>query len=263
MYCPYPVGFGRKPVYKNPKSVVDEIEYLNRAKGIEGFLFRNQSFTTNLEWAEEVCHQIMKRKLDISWFCEARADETSEHILSIMKKSGCKRIHYGVETGDPTLIKTAKPGLKLETVRRAFNLARRLGIWRHAQIILGLPGENRQSLLNTIFFVLSLEPDSITVNFATPYPGTELYRLGEKNGWIITHNWSRYSSFHIVMRTDQIDTDELCKAAEKIDKSFKRQQISRFFSFSHHPYSCSFLSKYSSGIVRANLRHDDRLRNNA
>jgi len=253
LYCPYPIGFGRKPIFKNPKSVVDEIEYLNRVKGIEGFLFRNQSFTLNLKWAEKVCQEILNRKLDVSWACEARVDEISEKILALMKKSGCKRIHYGVETGDPRLIKIAKPGVQLEKTRRAFNLAKRMGIWRHAHIILGLPGENRRSLVNTFKFLLNLEPDSTTLNFATPYPGTELYSMAEKNGWIITRDWSRYSSFHVVMRTNQLDPDELYKMAQKINKSLKKQQISRLFSLSHHPYSFSFLVNYIPRAILTNL----------
>jgi anaerobic magnesium-protoporphyrin IX monomethyl ester cyclase len=253
MYCPYPIGFGRKPVFKNAKSVVDEIEHLNRVKGVEGFLFRNQSFTLSLKWAEKVCQEILDRKLDVSWSCEARTDETSERILTLMKESGCKRIHYGVETGDPRLIKIAKPGVQLENTRRAFDLTKKMGIWRHAHIILGLPGENRQSFINTLKFLLTLEPDSTTVNFATPYPGTKLSNLAEKNGWILSRDWSGYSSFDVVMRTQKLDANELYEMAEKINRSLTKQQISRFFSFSHHPYSFSFLANYLPGVVLTNL----------
>lgn len=217
-YCPYPLGFGRKTVFKDPKSVVDEIEHLNQI-GVEYFDFRNQSFTLNQKWAKAVCREIIERKLEISWLSEARVDETSMEILSEMYSAGCKRINYGVETGDPSLIGVGKPGVLLQNTKDSFKAAREIGIWRHAHMILGLPGENRKTLEETFRFLLSIDPDSVTLNFATPYPGTKMYEVAERNNWIITHDWRYYSSFDVVMVPPNVNAEELYRMAWRIEKN--------------------------------------------
>lgn len=246
IYCPYPIGFGRKPCFKHPKSVVDEIEYLYHVKGIEGFLFRNQSFTLNAKWAKNVCQEILDRKLDISWFCEARVDEPTKEILALMQKSGCKRIHYGAETGDPELITTAKPGVRLENTFKTFYAAKKFGMWTHAHMILGLPGENKQTLMNTFKFLIKLDPDSVTFNFATPYPGTKLYNIAVRNNWIITYNWANYSSYNVVMRTNDLSTNDLYEAANKMKRHLKRQKILKLLS---NPFQASSLRLFISDLL--------------
>lgn len=225
-YCPYPIGFGRKTIFKNPKLVVDEIEHLNKI-GINYFAFRNQSFTLSLDWAKSICKEITERKLDVSWFCEARVDETSKEILMGMSNAGCKRVHYGVETGDPTLIKTAKPGAHLQNIRDSFKAAREIGIFRHAHVILGLPGESAQTMEKTLEFLLDLDPDSVTLNFATPYPGTELYETAKNSNWIITQNWKYYSSFDVVMAPPGLRPEDLYQMAKRIEKSLLAQKHAR------------------------------------
>jgi radical SAM superfamily enzyme YgiQ (UPF0313 family) len=228
-YCPYPVGFGRKTIFKHPKLVVDEIERLNLS-GINYFAFRNQSFTLNPNWAKDVCNEITARKLDVAWFCEARVDETSKETLTEMSKAGCKRVHYGVETGDPTLIKTAKPGAHLQNAKNSFRTAREIGIFRHAHVILGLPGENSQTLEKTSEFLLELDPDSVTLNFATPYPGTGLYEIAKSNNWMITKNWRYYSSFDVVMVPPSSRPEDLYRMARRIERSLLARKYAQNLS---------------------------------
>jgi radical SAM superfamily enzyme YgiQ (UPF0313 family) len=223
-YCPYPIGFGKQPIFNQPKSTVDDIEHLNQ-KDFEFFDFRNQSFTLNKKWAMDVCKEIMNRKLEISWFCEARVDETSKKILAEMYSSGCRRIQYGVETGDPALIGMAKPGAHLPNVQETFKAARELGIWRHAHMILGLLGENKKTLQTTLEFLLDIDPDSITLNFATPYPGTVMHEIAKKNNWLITSNWRNYSSFEVVMTTPDLSAEDLYEMSIRIEKALMAQKI--------------------------------------
>lgn len=258
-YCPYPIGFGRKPIFKHFKSVVDEIERLQQM-GIEGFLFRNQSFTLDQGWAKNICNEIINRKLDISWFCEARVDETSRIILALMHKSGCKKIDYGVETGDPTLIGTAKPGARLENTCRTFEAAKEIGIWRHAHMILGLPGENQKTLEGTLEYLLKLDPESVSLNFATPYPGTKMYEIAEKNNWIITHNWTYYSSFDVVMTPPNLNAEDLYKMAMRIEKSLLAQKAKYLLSKGLNMNTFKFVANYYLQIAITNLRFRNRIR---
>ena len=257
-YCPYPIGFGRKTIFKHPKSVVDEIEHLNQM-GVECFLFRNQSFTLNQKWAKDVCKEIINRKLDISWFCEARVDETSKFLLTEMHRAGCKRIHYGVETGDPTLIGIGKPGVHLQNTQESFDAAREIGIWRHAHMILGLPGENRKTLERTFKFLLNLDPDSVSLNFATPYPGTKMYEIAEKNNWIITRNWTYYSSFDVVMTPPSLSAEYLYKMAMRIEKSLLMQKAKQLLSNGLNMNTFKLVANHFMQITMTDLRFRNRI----
>ena len=224
IYCPYPLGFGKKWTHKSPNNIVDEIEHLC-ARGIRGFGFRDQSFPMNKTHATKVCKEIVSRRLDIAWACEARVDQVSKDLLELMKKSGCKRIHYGVETGDPILITQGKPGTNLETIRKAFRLTKQLDIWTTAHIILGWPDESFETLTNTYKFILEIDPDTVNWNVLTPYPGTSLYEMAEKNNMIITHDWSKYTSHTVVMKTKWLSANELQKAINNTMRDYSKQRM--------------------------------------
>jgi radical SAM superfamily enzyme YgiQ (UPF0313 family) len=225
IYCPYPVGFGRKWTYRSPEDVVDEMEYLHTVRNVKGFLLRDQSFTLNKRHATELCDEIVRRKLDLAWFCEARVNEVSRQLLEKMKKAGCKRIHYGVETGNPEILKIAKPGVNLETIRKAFRLTKEAGLWTQAHVILGWPDDNQKTIERTCKFLLDLNPDSISWNILTPYPGTKMYQLAQRDSLIVTHDWSNYTSHTIVMRNKQLDTIQLDAVIKNVIHELLKQEL--------------------------------------
>jgi anaerobic magnesium-protoporphyrin IX monomethyl ester cyclase len=223
-YCPYPLGFGNKWTHKTPDAIADEIENLT-SRGFEAFIFRDQSFPMNRSHATKVCNELIRRKLDIAWVCEARTDQVSKDILSLMKKSGCKRIHYGVETGDPNLMERAKPGIHLDTIRRAFRLTKELDLFTNAHMILGWPTESLQSLEKTRKFLLELDPDEINWNVLTPYPGTKIYEVALENNLILTHDWSKYTSHSVVMKTKNLSGNQLFAAKNRIIRDFTKRRM--------------------------------------
>jgi len=224
IYCPYPLGCGKKWTHKSSSAIISEIEYLY-ARKIKSFCFRDQSFPMDKKFTIEVCKEIIHRKLDIAWVSEARVDVVSKNLIELMTKSGCKRIHYGVETGDPTLIKIGKPGINLETTKRAFRLTKESGLWTNAHVILGWPDETLETLARTYRFLLEINPDSINWNFLTPYPGTKLYEMAKENNLILTHDWSNYTSHTVVMRTKELNGDQLQKAANKIIRDYSKHRV--------------------------------------
>ncbi len=223
-YCPYPLGFGTNWSYRSIEDVVTEVEYLNM-RGVQGFLFRDQSFLMNRKRAIKICEEIIRRKLDIAWFCEARVDHVSLDLLRIMKKAGCKQIHYGVETGDPELIKWAKPQTDLDVTKKAFRLTKELGLYTTAHVILGCPDESLETLEKTYRFILEIDPDSVNWNFLTPYPGTKLYEMAKETNLILTYDWSNYTSHTVVMRTKWLSGSQLQKAATKIMSDYSKHRM--------------------------------------
>jgi len=225
IYCPYPVGFGKKPTFRSPEAIVDEIEYLHKNRKINGFLLRMQSFTLNLKHAEGICDEIIRRKLEIAWFCEARVDVITKQLLCKMRRSGCKRIHFGVETGDPELIKIAKPGVCLDDIKKAFRLTKEAGIWAIAHMILGWPDDNMKTVKNTCKFLKELDPDGINWNFLTPYPGTKIREIAQRDSLILTNDWSYYTSHTVVMRTKHLSAEQLYAAEERIIRNLAKQRL--------------------------------------
>lgn len=209
-YCPYPVGMGKKTRLRPVDDFVKEVASLNREYGVKAFTFRDQIFTSKLDRAEEICDRIIERGLKIRWICETRFDRISERLLCKMERAGCSEIHFGLETGDPDLLHTiGKPGMEIATVRETIRLTKKVGISPLVQIILGLPGESEETVQNTLSLLKKLEIGDLSVNIATPYPGTPLFTYAKEHGLLVTEDWSRYTSFEGVMRSESMSVSEL------------------------------------------------------
>jgi anaerobic magnesium-protoporphyrin IX monomethyl ester cyclase len=232
-YCAYPLGYGKQFTFRSPTSIVDEIEYLQQNRQVNVFAFKGQSFAYNKAHAVKVCEEILRRGLKVEWFCEARADEINQEYISKMKRSGCRRVHFGVETGDPETLKVAKPGVTLDITRRAFRLARAYGIARQGHVILGWPQDNFRTLDNTRRFLLEIDPDVINLNFMTPYPGTKVYQTAIEKGLLLTRDWSNYTSHSVVMKTESLNAKQLYAIKNKIVRDFSLHKLEKMiFNFS-------------------------------
>lgn len=222
MYCPYPISFGKKVLHKSIPKLLDEIEYIIDNFGIRGFLLRDVIFTHDKDRVTRFCEEICKRDLEIKWFFETRADSVTKELLQKMKQAGCFKINYGVETGSAEILQAVgKPGLNLARCKEAFRISKELGIATCAHLILGLPGEDKKTINATLRLVKEVNPDEINLNFLTPYPGTRLYKLAEERGWIVDTNWSNYSSYNVIMHTDNLSAQDLKKARDKLARKFK------------------------------------------
>jgi anaerobic magnesium-protoporphyrin IX monomethyl ester cyclase len=220
-YCPYPVGMGKSLRFRDIEDFVEEIAHLNQNFGIPAFIFRDQIFSSNIGRAEEICELLIGKKLKAQWLCETRMDMVNETLLRKMRKAGCKRIHFGLETGDPEhLRRIGKPGMKISTVKEAIRLTKEAGVMPMAHLLLGLPGETHDTIRQTLKAIRELGLTQISVNIATPYPGTPLFRYAEEKGLLETEDWSHYTSFRPVMRTEEMTAQELEAARVFISENF-------------------------------------------
>lgn len=228
MYCPYPPGYGRRLVLKSPSFVADEMEFLHENFGVNAFLFRDQLFTANRQRVETLCDSILAKRLDVHWAVEARVDEVSRPLLNRMHSAGCIRIQYGVETGDAALLQEiGKPGLAMERIREGFDSTVGEGIFAVAFVLFGLPGENLAAANRTIDFVLHLNCDNVLCSVVTPYPGTKLFDMARENQLILTYDWSRYTSRHVVMRTKELSGEDLSRVRGRFMRLFRAKQVFR------------------------------------
>jgi len=224
-YCPYPMGFGRRIVHRDVRRVVDEIEELYRSRHVRAILFRDQVFTVDRNKTIALCDEMLRRRLRIQWVVETRLDRVDEEVLRKMKEAGCVRIHYGLESGDPTLFRrVGKDGAEkgMEQLIRNFLLTEKVGIHAHMFVLIGLLGETRETIGNTIETIRRIKPLTLQVAIVTPYPGTELYETVKRAGFLETDDFSRYTGFQAVSRTESLTADDLVKARARIMREHAR-----------------------------------------
>ena len=143
--------------------------------------FDDDTFTDDRERAAEIARGL--GRLDVTWSCNAKANVPRE-LLSVMRDNGLRLLLVGYESGNQQILINIKKGLRVERARRFAADCRDLGITVHGTFILGLPGETRETIQETIRFARDVNPHTLQVSVAAPYPGTELYRQALENGWL-------------------------------------------------------------------------------
>ena len=211
---------GREYRTREPRKVADEIEFLTKEYGATYFGFIDDNFTLNPSKTKGLLDELQKRRLRIDYDCQSRVDVVTRDLLSDMAKSGCLSILFGVESGCDEMMEAVGKHASVDQARTAFRLAQEAGIIRIASVLFGFPGETRETLEKTISFVLELDPDGILYSVATPYPGTPLYDLAVKMGWLRVTDWNKYDTAHPIFETPQLKMDELLEMKEKAYKKF-------------------------------------------
>ena len=151
--------------------------------------------------------EIRKRNLEIRWTSFSRVDTISRELLIEMKKAGCYAVSFGVETGNPEILKTIKKKISIEKVVEAAELCREAGMDVHFSFILGLPGETPETLKQTVAFTEKLNGivGSCGFHLLAPFPGTEIREKSDELGIsILTHDWSDYHANRAIVETPAV-----------------------------------------------------------
>jgi radical SAM superfamily enzyme YgiQ (UPF0313 family) len=200
--CPHHCIFCDRAVFGNAyrargaKSVVDEMEILVHHHGAREIRFWDDTFNLRPARVLEICREIGERKLDVEWSCVARVGNMTEEVLRPMRRAGCWQIDYGIETGNPDVLKSINKGITMDLVRRAVRLSRKAGIRVRGFFMLGLPGETEETMQETISFAKSLPLDVAVFHITTPLPGTELFEQAKSRGEISPEvAWDKYLMF--------------------------------------------------------------------
>ena len=181
-FCLWPqtVG-GHKYRAKSPAGVAREMAHAQRLfPQVKEFFFDDDTFTAYQPRAREIAKHL--GKLGLTWSCNARANVNYD-TLKTMRDNGLRLLLVGYESGNQRILDNIKKGIRLEEAREFTRHCKQLGITIHGTFILGLPGETRETIRETIEFAKEVDPFSLQVSLAAPYPGTELYRQARENGW--------------------------------------------------------------------------------
>jgi radical SAM superfamily enzyme YgiQ (UPF0313 family) len=174
VFCTAPTFHGPKLRFQSAGRVIREIEYFI-GKGIREIYFRDDTFFVNKKRDMEIFAHMIRHKLDVTWIANARVNLMDEETLVEARRAGCHTIKFGIESGVQRILDGIKKGYKLERAVEVFAWARRHGMRTHAHVMLGNPGDTRQTIEATIDFVLKLDPTTATFGICTPYPGTPLF----------------------------------------------------------------------------------------
>ena len=186
-FCLWPqtVG-GHRYRTRSVGHVIEEIAWARKAfPEVKEFFFDDDTFTDDLPHAEAIAREL--GKLGITWSCTAKAN-VPRKTLEVLRENGLRLFLVGYETGNQQILYNIKKGMRVEFARRFTKDCHELGIAIHGTFILGLPGETKETIEETIKFAMEINPHTIQVSLAAPYPGTYLYRQAIEKGWLDQSN---------------------------------------------------------------------------
>lgn len=178
IFCNRP-HLGKKFRARSAGNVVDEMEECT-AMGIREIAVYDDTFTLDRKRVLEICDEILGRGLDIAWDVRARVGDVDGEMLVRLKKAGCERIHYGVESGNQKVLDALRKGTSIEQARKTFEITKKAGIKTLAYFMIGNPSEGKEEIKDTLNFINEIKPDYLHLSVTTPFPATELYEMGLK-----------------------------------------------------------------------------------
>lgn len=188
IFCLWPQTFsGRVMRTRSPENVYQEVRWIKEnLPQVKEISFDDDTFSADKKHAIAISRLI--KPLNVSWVINARANCDYE-TLKEMRDAGLHHVIVGFESGNEQILKNIKKGVtKAQAIEFTRN-CKKLGITIHGAFIMGLPGETRETIRETIAYAIDLDLSSIQVSLASPYPGTEFYALCKKEGWIASDSF--------------------------------------------------------------------------
>jgi radical SAM superfamily enzyme YgiQ (UPF0313 family) len=229
--CPHNCNFCVNSVFwkrvfrmHSPKRFVDDLEILFKQYGFRAFDFWDDTMTIYRSHIEEICREILRRKLLIKWYARARVDTIDFDLLSLMKKAGCEAISFGVESGSERILKVIDKKINLNQVRNIAKICRDLNLVTKFFFVYSLPQENEDDLNSTFDLIDELELYSPKLHcyggLARIYPGTQLEFLAKKEGKIPNDfNWYKKIYFET---NEEVGADPIIPLYENGNVPLKR-----------------------------------------
>jgi len=188
-FCLWPqtVGGHNYRVRSIPK-VIEEVQYvLREMPQVKEIFFDDDTLTDNGPRVMELARELGKLGFGkpgfgVSWSCNAKANVPYD-TLKVLKENGLRLLLVGYESGNQKILHNIKKGLRVDVARQFTKDCEALGIVIHGTFILGLPGETLETIEETIRYAIEINPHTIQVSLAAPYPGTFLYNQATENGW--------------------------------------------------------------------------------
>jgi len=235
--CPFACTFcannawGKTIRMRSPSNIFEEIKMLKDKHGYGAFMFFDDTMTVSKKRMGEICGLL--KTLKIVYRCFIRSDTVDRDILEKMRESGCVEVGIGLESGSQRILDIVNKGTNIKKNMEMVKLCRSLGMRVKGFVMVGLPGENRESVKQTADFLEEADLDDLDVTIYTPYPGSLIYENKEK--FDITfkddygHAWykGRPGSYRSLVSTSSLTSAEILKIRDELEAKYKKKKISK------------------------------------
>jgi len=209
IFCSSRRMWGKKWRIRSPENVIEELKLLRYKYNKKYIYFLDDTSTVNKDRMLKICDLIRKEGIDIAWECSTRVDLFDKDLASTLKKSGCVNVYLGLESGVQETLDFISKGVKIEDSIRSVKIAKEAGLTVESNFMIGIPGETREKINQTIYFAKKLDIEYPSFTILTPYPGTKLYEYAERNNLLLTKDWSKYNLTASVMKVPGLTAKEL------------------------------------------------------
>ena len=258
--CPYSCTFcfrdmwGYKWRGRSAANIVAEIELLKEKYNVNGFFFNDDTFVLDRKRVFEFCELLKKERLDIVWYCNGRVNLMQQELLKAMHDAGCRGIAYGIESGNQQILNSMKKNITLEQVRKVSKWTKETGIFVAGYFMIGMLGETRNTIRETITLAKELELDFYAFSIVTPFPGTELYNIAVEKGLVQRMDlmsfkeWDFYVNVNL---TQDCTDDDLVRFKNEVFKDFTLKKFGKYYIF-----NSTFLGGIAKVILSLRSRNE-------
>ncbi len=231
--CPHRCAFcdrphlGKRFRARSAANVAEEMEAAAEM-GIKEIVFYDDTFTASPKRAREIAELLLERKIDVAWDIRARVSDLGPEDYKLAARAGLRRVHFGVESGDPKILESLQKGITIGQAREAFKAAREAGLETLAYFMAGLPGETAATMEHSLELAIELDPDYVHFSVLIPFPGTPIYRTGLEMGVIGRDYWSEFASspspdFTPPVWEEELNKDEILAGLAAMYRKFYRR----------------------------------------
>ncbi len=202
--------FGNKVRFRSPKNVIEEISYLKEKYDIKEIYFVDDTFGLDKKWLKRLVSLLEKKDLtNIKFLVNTRVNVLNEEIAKLLKRMNCSLVSVGVESGSQKILDNLNKDINVQQIIKAFNLCKKYGLATLANLMIGNPGETKETLKETKKLLRKIKPNSLYLSFLTPYPGTYLYEKSLRNGELNLKSYDDFNCRKYTKKKLPIKNDEL------------------------------------------------------
>jgi len=226
--CPYQCSYCDRSVFRrgfrsnSPEYMHALLAYLNRRWGVRHVTFYDDIFTANRRRVEAFCDLMVRRPLGMTFYCAVRANQLDDDLIRMLKEAGCWQISFGVESGDPQIVKIHRKGSDLDEIREKVRVIKKHGIRVKGLFIAGLPGDTEETIRRTIDYACGTDFDEINVSKFTPFPGAPIYKTVREFGRF-DEQWPKMNLLNFVFIPNGMTGERL----EELYREFLRRFYQR------------------------------------
>jgi len=219
-FCTTPAMYGNTIRMRSAENVFKEMEEVNSEYNTLFFTFHDDLFTFDKKRVNDLCNLIKGNKLDVMWTCITRADLLDRGMLEKMKSAGCYSVSIGVESGSQEILNKIQKQINVNRLRQTSKMIKELDMNLHLFFSVGHADETEKSLRKTLRMIDELDPDTLNVSRANPFPGTKIYEDAIRENRFVFKNWHSY-----YMKLRKLDEDAFNKSVKGLYATIYKKNL--------------------------------------